>query len=254
MSNETPKTLGLITINYVVMSILNRLRDYSQRNYSFIQQLVIEGYTELSLWHLNNIEVVYLRMSDAKTVDLPDDFVDYVKIGIPEQGRIKVLTRDNSILFPRKFEDGADVGNTDDPDAPVGAVYFVDHFRGGQFVGGLYGLPGGIDQAYYRIDKERKQIIFSGSVTRSEIVLEYISSGVNLQGTTVIPREAVPALRQYVLWQMIENDPKAPANEKERKKYQFEEQVEALRSFQNTITADEYKRMVYRSSKQTIKR
>ena len=254
MSNEAPRTLGTTTINYVVMSILNRLRDYSMRDYSYIQQLVIEGYTELSLWHLENIEVVYLRMSAAKTVDLPADFVDYVKIGIPVQGRIRVLTQDKSILFPRKLEDGADVGNTDDPDTPTGAIYFVDHFRGGQFVGGLYGLTGGVDQAYYRIDKERRQIVFSGSVTRSEIVLEYISSGVNLQGTTVIPREAVPALRQYVLWQMIENDPKVNGNEKERKKQQYEEQVEALRSFQYIITPEEYKRMVYRSTKQGIKR
>ncbi|HKJ45886.1 MAG TPA: hypothetical protein VJ991_08675, partial [Balneolales bacterium] len=81
-----------------------------------------------------------------------------------------------------------------------------------------------------------------------------ISSGVNLTGTTIIPREAIPALRAYLLWQLIENDSKKSLSEKERKKQQYEEAVEALRFFQTAFTADEYKRMLYRSVKQTPKR
>lgn len=254
MSIEVPKTLGTTTVNYVVMSVLNRLRDYSMRHYSFLEQLCIEGYTDLNLWHLENIEVVYLRMSEAKTVDLPTDFVDWTKIGIPIAGKLRVLTRHDKILYPRKFEDGEDVGNTDDTGATQDAVYFISHFRNGQFVGGLYGLPGGIDQAFYRLDREKRTIIFSGSIPRAEIVLEYISSGVNLSGSTVIPREAVPALRQFLLWQLVENDPKVSASEKERKKDQYEEQVHALDFFQSAFTKDEYKRHVMRTSRQTPKR
>ncbi|MBU0651237.1 hypothetical protein KKC59_04940 [bacterium] len=222
------------------------------RNYSFLEQIVIEGFTELSLYHLSNVEVVYLRMSDAKTVSLPADFIDYLRIGIPINGKLQVLTNHDKILFPRTFEDGADVGNTDEGTGTT-AVYLTDHFSNGQFVGGLYGV-GGSDQAYYRIDRERRTIVFSGSIPRAEIVLEYISSGVKLQGTTIIPREAVPALRAYALWQLIENDPKVNMNQKERLKSQYEEQVEALRYFQSAFTADEYRRHLYKHSKQTPKR
>ena len=254
MSLVKPKTAGTTTITYVVMSVLNRLKDYSMRHYSFLEQIIIEGYTDLNLWHMDNIEVVYLRMSDQKDVDLPCDFVDWSKIGIPINGKLRVLTRNENILLPRKFSDGADVGNTDDANEAVGGLYFTDHFRNGQFVAGLYGLPGGIDQAYYDIDRENRKIIFSGNVPRAEIVLEYISSGIDLAGGTIIPREAVPALRQYAIWQLIENDPKVSASEKERKKEQYEEQIEALRYFQTAFTIDEYKRRVWRSTKQTIKR
>lgn len=254
MSLTTPKTCGTTTITYVVMSVLNRLRDYSMRQYSFLEQIVIEGYSTLNLWHLNNVEVVYLRMSDAKTVDLPSDFVDWNKIGIPINGKLKVLTRKDNILLPRKFADGEDVGNADDENGPTGSLYFTDHFRNGQFVAGLYGMPGGADTAYYRLDREKRQIVFSGSVPRAEIVLEYISSGVNVGGTTVIPVEAVPALRAYALWQNIENDRKVPMNEKERKKAQYEEELEALRFFQTAFTKEEYQQMVWKSTRQTIKR
>lgn len=254
MSLTTPKIQGTTTINYVVMSVLNRLKDYSMRHYSFLEQIIIEGYTDLNLWHLDNIEVVYLRMSEAKTVDLPPDFVDWTKIGVPMAGKLRVLTNHKKILLPRTFADGAPVGNTDDAGTNIDAVYFTNHFRNGQFVGGLYGMPGGGDQAFYRLDRETRTIIFSGSIPRAEIVLEYISSGVKLQGSTVIPREAVSALRAWALWQNIENDPKVGATQKERKKEQYEEQVHALDVFQSAFTADEYKRHVYKHTRQTPKR
>ncbi len=257
MSIANPKTAGTATITYIVMSVLNRLRDYSMRHYSFLEQIVIEGYTDLNLWHLNNIEVVYYKMSDAKSVPLPPDFVDYCKVGIPIGGKIRVITRNPNILLPRTYEDTdpeEEVGHTDADNTSSGAIFFVDHFRNGQFVAGLYGLPGGLDHTEWNIDWERRQLVFGGSIPRTEIVLEYISSGINLSGGTIIPREAAPALRQYALWQIIENDHKVSANEKERKKQQYEEQVEALRSFQSTFTIDDYKRSVWRSTHQSIKR
>lgn len=254
MSLAEPKVLGTTTINYVVMSLLNRIKDYSMRHRSFLEQIVIEGFTELNLWHLDNIEVVYLRMSEAKTVDVPADFVDWLKVGIPMGGKLRVLTKHDKILLPRTFSDGETVGNTDDSAGVQDYMYFTDHYRNGQFVAGLYGLPGGIDQAYYRFDRENRTFVFSGSLPRAEIVLEYISSGVKLQGTTVIPREVVPALRAYAHWHLIENDPKVSVTEKERKKEQYEEQLAALNFFQSAFTADEYRRHVYKHTKQTVKR
>jgi hypothetical protein len=118
----------------------------------------------------------------------------------------------------------------------------------------LYGLPGGIDTAYYRVDYENRQIVFSGTVERSEIVLEYFSSGLKADGSSLVPRNVVPALRSYVLWQMVENDFRVAYNEKERRKREYEEAVEALRSLENTPTKEEYLRMVYSTAGQGPKR
>lgn len=254
MSLLAPKIQGTTTINYIVSSVLNRLRNYSMRDYSFIEQIVIENFIDLNIWHLNNMEVVYLRMSEAKTVDLPADYVDYSKIGIPVAGKLKILTQNKGILLPRKFEDGEDVGNADDVTGTVQGLPFIDHYKGGQFVAGLYGLPGGLAGAYFDIDRETRKIIFSGSVPRGEIVLEYISTGVSIEGGTIIPREAAPALRNYAIWQLIEHDSTVAMNEKERKKAQYEEALNELRSFQTTFSLNDYRRMVYRSIKQSIKR
>lgn len=210
MSVISPKTEGLVTIRYVVMQVLNRIQDYSMRQYKRLIQIAIEGMTELQLFHTEEgLEVVYLHMSAAKTVELPADFVDFVKVGYPLNGKLRVITRNDNILLPRTFygsiiggefvaDTGEAIGNTsyggmiggefvaDTED--MNQIFFADHFRNGQFIGGLYGLPGGADQAYYRIDRENRQIVFSGSTPRSEIVLEYISSGLKTDGSSMIPR------------------------------------------------------------------
>jgi len=256
MSLESPKTPGLVTIRYIVMSILNRMNDYTMRNYKRLIQISIEGYGELALWHLNTLDVVYLRMNEAKTVQLPADYIDFLKIGVPINGKLRVLTQHNQILLPRTFEDGEPVGNADGNDTVDAAslVYFSDHFRGGQYVGGLFGMPGGVDDAYFRIDREQRLIVFSGSVPRSEIVLEYISTGLKVEGGSLIPREAVPALRTYVQWQMIENDPRVSLSAKERAETNHDKEVAALRSFQSIITPEVYRRMLFSTYRQTSKR
>lgn len=259
MSTSVPKTPGLVTIRYVIMSLLNRLQDYSLKQYKRLTQIAIEGFSEeFALYHIGaGSEVVYLHMSAAKTVNLPADYVDYVRIGVPVNGKLRVITRHDSLLLPRVFDDtGEAVGNTDGEsgEGVSNCIFFSDHFRNGQFIGGLYGLPGGIDTAWYRIDRENRQIVFSGETERSEIVLEYISTGLKPDGSSLISREVVAPLRNYVFWQMVENDPRVAYNEKERRKREFTESIEALRSFTNIPTVDEYRRMVFGTARQSPKR
>jgi len=261
MSNISPKTGGLVTIRYVIMSVLNRLNDYSLVQYKRLVQIAIEGFSEdLAMYHLDvGSEVVYLHMSAAKTVQLPSDFVDYIKIGYPYNGQLRVISHNDNILFPRTFDDtgelignyyGAAIGS----DLVSSIIFFSDHYRNGVFVGGLYGLPGGIDDCYFRVDRENRQLVFSGSSPRSEIVMEYISTGLKTDGSSMIPRECVAALRAYVLWQRDENDPRISNNAKERLKREYDQQIEALRSFSNSFTASEYLQMFYSTTHQAPKR
>jgi len=253
MSLETPKTAGIVNIRYVVMSILNRMNDYSMRNYKRIAQFVIEGFTDLNLYHTTNIEVVYLYMDSAKLVSVPADFIDWLKVGMPINGKLVTLTKDDSILLPRKFQDGVDVGNIDNTTNNT-VTYFSSHFKNGKFVGGLYGLRGGINRAYFRYDEERRQFAFTGDVPLSQIVLEYVSSGVSLSSSTIIPRQAVKPLINWTFWQLVEYDPMISGNEKERKKKLYYEDVSELRALEYTPTMDEYRDAMYKTIKQTPKR
>jgi hypothetical protein len=271
MSTTEPRTTGLVTPRYIVMSVLNRLGQYDMKSYKRLLQICLEGFMELNLWHLGaGSDVVYLHMSLAKTVDLPSDYVDWLRIGFPVNGKLRAITNNDNILLPRVFDDTQEpVGNTtttENTNALSNAIFFSDHWRGGQYIGGLFGLPGGIDRAYFRFDmnKSPRQIVFSGTTPRSEIILEYQTTGLRTDGTSLIPREAVPALRTYVEWQMIAMDmtgfmtgraqQKAAMGEIARRKQEHEEAVAMLRSFQNSFTKEEYLHAVYSTYRQTPKR
>jgi hypothetical protein len=259
MSTVSPKTAGLVTIRYIVMSVLNRLQDYSLKNYKRFAQIAIECFSEdMALFHTGvGNEVIYTHMNAAKVINLPADFIEWVRVGIPINGKFRVITKHDSILLPRLYDDtGATVGNTDadETEGAENCIFFSDHFRNGQFIGGLYGLPGGIDTNYFRVDYENRQMVFSGDATRSEVVLEYFSTGLKADGSSLIPRQCVAPIRNYILWQMVENDSRVAYAEKERKKREYEEAIAALRSFELTFTKDEYLRMIYSTARQSPRR
>jgi hypothetical protein len=262
VSTQTPKKPGMVTIRYIIMSLLNRLGQYDLKSYKRLCQIAIEGFTEeFSLFHIgHSLETIYLHMSAAKTIPLPADYVDFTKIGFPVNGKLRVITRNDNILLPRTWDDGdgSAIGNF--YGAAIGeealgtVIFFGEHFKNGQYIGGLYGLPGGIDDCYYRVDMENRQIVFSGSTPRSEIILEYIGTSLKPDGSSLIPRQVVAPLRAYVLWQMIVNDTRVAANEKDRRERAFNEATEALRSFSNSFTASEYLSMLYSTVHQSVKR
>ena len=260
MSYITPNSSGLVTIRYVVMSVLNRLQDYSLKNYLRYTQIAIEGFgEELSMFHINaGLQVVYLHMSLGKTIPIPADFINYNRIAYPVDGKLRVITRKDAILLPRTYDDTGDVvGNADagnEIGTTSGLYLFPPHYHGGRYVSALYGLPGGVDTANFRIDREAGLIVFSGSTPRSEVVMEYVTNGLLPDGSSLIPRECVPALRTYVLWQKDENDFRIPYNAKARLKQEHEEAVEALKSFTLSFTADEYLAMIRSGIHQSIKR
>lgn len=251
----------MVTIRYVVMSVLNRLGDYSMKQYLRFTQIGIECFSEdLSPFHIGaGLQVIYGHMSTAKTLPLPSDYIQWQVIGYPIGGKLRVITHDKRILLPRIFDDtGEAVGNyygaAIGSDIISNAIFFSDHYRNGRFVGGLYGLPGGIDEASFRIDMENRQIVFSGETPRSEVVMEYFSTGLKSDGSSLIPRNTVASLRAYILWQKDENDPRIPNTTKARLKRNYEEEIEALRSFENSFTKDEYLSMIYSTSYQGPKR
>jgi hypothetical protein len=100
---------------------------------------------------------------------------------------------------------------------PNYGYYFAMHFRNGQYVGEMYGLGGGFNAAYFRIDWERRQIAFDSEVPSDEIILEYKSSGIDPSGGTIVPRKTVAALIAYIHWQRIENNDKIAESKKARK-------------------------------------
>ena len=257
-------------LDYCVNTVLSELNDYSTTNYQKYLQLAIRGFRQLNLMTLPNIKVEYLTVNtDNNTVDLPYDFVDYTKVGVCRGGQIVTLSLNESMCMPRKnCKCGGTLSSilnsvdsvTDTSLQGFYSVYgnsgyfFASHFRNGQYVGEMYGMGGGFNESYFRIDKQRHQIAFSDVLNGAEIVLEYISSGIERDGSAIIPVQAVEVIIAYIHWQRIYHNPLVPMNEKQEKKQNYIEEETMLRHFEFAPTVTEIMDTFYQSYKSSPKR
>lgn len=248
---------AFLTIAQVVKSFMNERNERTLANYERYLQIAIEGFSEINLWELNNIEVAYLKMNSAKVVQLPGDFLMYTKIGINLGGRIWTLTLNNDIVIPKPEDICPDpieeVNDSRSDFVPLGTWAFAPHFRRGEWTEGIYGLGGGFNQAYYRVDMKNRVILFDGVVPDSEIILEYKSTGVTCGGS-IVPRQASQALKSYIHWKVAEYDPTENMGEKVRKENLYDKELSALSQFENKFTMDEFLDAMYSEYKQSPKR
>jgi len=259
MSILTPKTAGFVNLSYCVATVQADIEDYTSRNMDRMIQWAIRCYTDVNLFHSNNVEVVYLTMDADGIVDISalTDFIDYVKVGIPVNGKIWILNKNRKILFNRDELSDAQADlifkqQTADIDIS-GGYYFAGHYINGTYQTGIFGVGGGFSRSYFNIDLERMEIQFDTAVPNSEIVLEYYSTGINATGGTLIPRECVEYVVAYIHWQLAEHNLELNRFDKERKYGQYIERENMMRSFRYRFKKEEFLKELYSSQKQTIK-
>lgn len=248
----TKKANGLLTIEQMVANVLDQIQKPHMYNElaETVAQKIVRGYQDLNFYHHYHVEVAYLPVNEMNAVNLPDDYIDYHKIGILSNGQVWTLSINDNIALPRREVCGQTIRSVITSGNPEGVgmnygYYFPDHYRNGRFVGGLYGLGGGFNTAYYRIDKGRNQIILSGSVPRCEIVLEYQSNGISTSRESLIPMVCREVLIAYAVWKMAEGDMDMPMNRIMLYKQNYYEEIEKFRFLETSITLDEFKDALY---------
>jgi hypothetical protein len=240
MSNDSIDLSGWMNIRQILANVKARLR-IDDRQDRYLLQYIIDCISELNMFHLDVSGPVstIIDISDINTVDLPSDYIDYLKIGYIVNGKIVTLTHNPSIPIPISGECGEDTNPFPDLSLSIPLVP-------------TYGAGGGYNVAEYRIDKKDRRIILQGSVPGSQLAIEYISTGVSLNEETTIPRKYLPAIRAYVVWTLIENDPKVPMNDKIRKGDLYAQEVSRA-SMSELPTLDECMDAIYMGRRQTPK-
>lgn len=242
---------ALVSLDYVVASIINAMKA-DKRDYVYLKQLVIEGYTELCLFHLNNVKIAYLEIGDDNIVAMPNDFQYYSKIGVVIGGKIYTLTRDDTMALSRDMSCGDDVAITYTSTNPTDTSILESTQRGGSLK--YFADTGGKNIGRYRIDEERREIALRDLIGHTHIVLEYASVPIEVGEDTMIKRYAVPALRAYVMEKAILYDVRIRDNEKARRAFDFDKELYKLRMLENQLTADEYMDIINATRQQSPKR
>ena len=182
---------------YTITAVVDRCLEDNDLPDHYFDKFLGWGLWALREVHLDDYQeprTVKLTMNDARSVDLPKDYVDWVVIGLQIGEMVKTLGV-NAAMVGLEGEDRT-LGN------PVSLYEMgvnnlpnginVTNYGGYLLSGlGVYSVGGGIDyKGYFKIFTREfgKVIQFSSLVNQTDIYLEYISDGFNPnQETTINP-------------------------------------------------------------------
>lgn len=217
-----------VSLDYIIKNVISQLEESSLRRYQTYLQYTIRGYRFLNLNGGNSqiVKTVKLPMLANKAINLPSDYVKFVKIGMCINGRIIILGLDESICLNDNYSacgdpleaviNNANNGRFDFPYFQYGFPFW-GYYQNNQYVESMFGMGGGFNgRGYYKFNYETNQIQFASVIPGMDIMLEYISDGINADGTALVPVEASEYLINYVHWKRVEALPKTSESEIQR--------------------------------------
>jgi hypothetical protein len=213
---------------------------------------------ELTFDTLQNVNTVNLTLSASGSADLPCDYVDFVKVGVPYSQYVRPLVQKDSINRLQNKESSGNVipysDNSDSDFLFVPSFYVSDFINdNGEPLGRLFGFNAGWIQDGFKILRERGQIQVDQQLGATSIYLEYISDGQCSDNATKVHPYAQKTIEAYILWQFKQHSRAYGSQERELAKNEFSTQRRILRARMNGLTAQDIKRIVRKSYSATIK-
>jgi len=199
-------------ITHVVLTAINRMKNfnYSITDYEWLEQIAIEYYQqELSAYNMPSVVAEYVNVdTNTRIWPMPADYIKYTKVGYKIGNRVWTLGIDNSIAFDTVGPCETITEASLNPNVSVGTGFWIaEGFYNGTYYGPLYTAGGGFNVNYYRVNDKERYIQFVEALPNGQAVVEYLSSGKNVCGNTLVPLSYVDAFQKYLLWQMCELKP-----------------------------------------------
>ena len=198
-----------------------------------VRNLAYAAIRDLQFDTLKNITSVVLPINEnTQKVTLPEDFVDYIRVGVlNNNNEFMPLGINNSmsnvnqvILLDNLSErlldsDGAPLTSYHTPTENTHTLsadrYILSLFNTSQYSkGGFFGLGGGYSgNGSYRFDKENNALFVNTSVASGEVVLEYIADE-SMKKNPRILTYAVEAVHAFIYKSIIKKKVGVNATEK----------------------------------------
>tara|TARA_B100000497_G_C7691985_1_gene421076 strand:+ start:2346 stop:3107 length:762 start_codon:yes stop_codon:yes gene_type:complete len=238
-----------VTIDEVVRSVLIEEGQYTNHKLLQYTDFAVRTLKELNFDVVQNIRSIELVPHDVNKTryDLPQDFVNYVKIGICTNGVVAPLGEAPGLCLVESYDDcGYVVSRTPDVsfETPIDTVYWFEGLKNGEFVGKRFGARGGQNsKGYYRVDRENNQLLVDSIAAGSTIIMEYISDGTTADGNMKVHSFAEEALRSGIRHRSLRSKRNIPANEKELSRRDFYNEKRLARARMKSFNKDEAMQM-----------
>jgi hypothetical protein len=268
-------TLDQIVSDYIITmegdDYANNVSDTLIRTYAK------RGIREMGFDMSKKLRSLKLSINSANnTVELPDDYVDLVKLGvIGADGLVYVYGENKNLHSAQKYDvdtgddlvaanasdsDGDGVYDRVDVDSPTVEYdglrgydsYVFRNYLYENTMGALYGLGGGVYTGEYRINLDQDRIELSASDDISAVVLEYVCDEARSTNPTVhVFMES--ALRAYIYFKTIEKKLAVPLGEKARARSEYYNERRLANSRMKAFGKDEALKTIRKNFKQSPK-
>lgn len=261
---------AVISISKIVKNILIKRR-YPPHYYIFFLTYAKDAMRELSF----DTPILPLRYKclpvdqNTHTAELPNDFVDKVRVSVRSGQHVVPLVEDTNLQTIPNYDSSFQVQPYSDgvqvPDSQTDSVYgyynqtggyaapywwLVNWNSWGENIGRLFGGVTGYSDTY-KINKLENNIKINENLSIEEVVLEYISNGMDADSATHIDAYAQMAIEKFCMWQFKEHNRTYSEGEAQIAFKDYRDEVAVLRARLNPMTLDDLKRIVDRSRSAT---
>lgn len=230
---------GFCTPDEIVLEVLNDIGDAADMGqFRRYEQWLYRGYGQLRQFALPVGKEKRIKI-DPKTscIVLPDEFVEFGDIGIYIGGQWWSFTEKPELISITEQECGEEV------------VSDHDH-RLHEIRSGKYATSGGKNPYYYKKDlRNHRIIVYATNLTHC--ILKYVSTGIKVDGSTLIPIIAKEALIAWLHYQRTLNDKSADKYEAVKREAIWASRLKELRTPRNLTALYD---TLYSTIKNTMKR
>lgn len=191
----------IYTIDKVVRQLMIEMGESTTHIFELLLPQAYSFLNEFKTTASKETKTVKLKISNLRTAKLPDDFIDYVKLGVNHGRNVRILAH-NPLLSNLPECDKSNYPlyhiSKNEPYYPLSKdePYYPFIGWGEDLLG--YGMGGFEDS--FKIDFENGVIRFGSEVNVGNLYLEYRSNEWNPCGHTAINPMVIPVMQNYILW------------------------------------------------------
>lgn len=193
---------------------------------------------ELIYDRLGAVNTVVLKLNAQGYAKLPDDYVDWTKVGVVQGQLIKPLVQQQGIN--RLPNTTSEIGGY----IPTVQNYYTTYNDFGEYVGRDYGGKTFFQNDTYKIIKERGIIQCSEALPYTEIIMEYISNGCCMLASVGVEAYAQATIKSYILWQMKDHSRAYSDSQALVAKKEYTDQYKILRARLNEFDGNVIQRIM----------
>ena len=220
----------------------------------------LKGVKEVNYDSPVQVKSVRLSVDSNNEITTPNDFVDYIKVGVEKGHHIIPLVEKDSFNRLAKLDADGNQIPYQSPDLEADlmyadAYYYASHGNEkGEHIGRHFGHKATYKGAF-KLIPERNKIMFDPAVVADQVVLEYISNAIGEETNTktTVPAYLFEAIERYIIWRYNENQPKMPMNQKMMAKEEWIQAHKRYRSRKYQLSKEDVLRSLRQHNYAAIK-